>query len=348
MPPRLRPPPSVPADLRRADDPSDALDGDELDDAPGDDASVLERVVPDDLAMQRLDRVAAALYDTWSRTRLQAWIDDGLLEVDGVRGDVRTRIMGGERLRLRPPEGIDAIDAVPEAMPLDIVHEDDAVFVIDKPPGLVVHPGAGNRSGTLMNGLLHRDPALAQVPRAGIVHRLDKDTSGLMVVARTIESQTALVRQLQARSVSRRYRALCWGVPPEQFDCDGPIGRDPRQRTRMAVTRSGKPALTHVMRLARGMLDELAVASLECRLETGRTHQIRVHLATLGHPLVGDVLYQPRAMSQRKATAPRQALHAFALAFDHPASGKRIAFESGLPDDLRDVWARSGLDEPAA
>jgi 23S rRNA pseudouridine1911/1915/1917 synthase len=242
MPPRLRPPPSVPADLRRADDPSDALDGDELDDAPGDDASVLERVVPDDLAMQRLDRVAAALYDTWSRTRLQAWIDDGLLEVDGVRGDVRTRIMGGERLRLRPPEGIDAIDAVPEAMPLDIVHEDEAVFVIDKPPGLVVHPGAGNRSGTLMNGLLHRDPALAQVPRAGIVHRLDKDTSGLMVVARTIESQTALVRQLQARTVSRRYRALCWGVPPEQFDCDGPIGRDPRQRTRMAVTRSGKPA----------------------------------------------------------------------------------------------------------
>ncbi|CAN5390924.1 hypothetical protein BH09PSE6_BH09PSE6_25010 [soil metagenome] len=250
----------------------------------------LEAVVPDAISAQRIDRVAAALFDRHSRTRIQSWIESGRLDVDGAPADARTRLYGGERLRLRPTAGDAELASLPEPIPLDIVYQDDVIIVIDKPAGLVVHPGAGNWTGTLLNGLLHHDPALARVPRAGIVHRLDKETSGLMVVARTLEAQTQLVRQLQARSVSRRYFALCWGVPAERFDCDGPIGRDPRARIRMAVTGDGKPALTHVLRLAKGAIEAAPVASLACRLETGRTHQIRVHLAHDVHPLVGDAI----------------------------------------------------------
>ncbi|CAN5465051.1 RluA family pseudouridine synthase [soil metagenome] len=332
-------------DLQETDD---DLEPDEFEAGPFTPAALesLEAVVPDAISAQRIDRVAATLFERYSRTRIQSWIESGRLEVDGVPADARTRLYGGERLLLRPTAGDAELASTPEAIDLDIVFEDETIIVIDKPAGLVVHPGAGNWTGTLLNGLLHHDPALAQVPRAGIVHRLDKDTSGLMVVARTLAAQTSLVRQLQARSVSRRYFAMCWGVPAERFDCDGPIGRDPRARIRMAVTTDGKPALTHVHRLAKGAIDAAPVASLACRLETGRTHQIRVHLADNGHPLVGDAIYLTRSLGKRDQKTVRHALHAFSLAFDHPESGAQVHWMRPLPADLQELWRTAGLPEP--
>ncbi|MBI5780226.1 MAG: RluA family pseudouridine synthase [Rhodocyclales bacterium] len=286
------------------------------------------RLVPIALAGERLDRIAAELWPEHSRSRLQAWIEQGWLTVDGVPADsVRRRLLGGERLALAPP--LFAVGETPraQAMSLSLLYADESIFVIDKPAGLVVHPGAGNLQDTLLNGLLALDPALAAVPRAGIVHRLDKDTSGLMVVARTLEAQTALVRQLQARTVRREYWAVVAGHLERAGTVQAPIGRHPRARTRMAVVPQGKPAVTHYR-----PLEVFAEATLiECRLETGRTHQIRVHLAHLGFPLLGDPLYAPRAVSARFS---RQALHARRLALVHPASGKQCLWESPLPEDM--------------
>jgi 23S rRNA pseudouridine1911/1915/1917 synthase len=295
-------------------------------------------VVPAGLAGLRLDQALARLLPQHSRSRLKGWIHDGRVTLDGEVVAPRHKLDGGETLCVHEAPDPDAISDAPQAIALAIVHEDDAILVVDKPAGLVVHPGAGNRSGTLMNALLHHAPALAKLPRAGIVHRLDKDTSGLMVVAKTPEAQTDLVRQLQARTVSRHYLALVSGDLARGVVVDAPVGRHPVQRTTMAIVASGKPARTHVDVLER----HGATTLVRCRLETGRTHQIRVHLASIGHPLVGDPVYgRDRAarLPQTLRAFPRQALHAERLALVHPVTRRERKWSSPLPDDFAELIA---------
>ncbi|MCE8012347.1 23S rRNA pseudouridine(1911/1915/1917) synthase RluD [Halomonas daqingensis] len=294
--------------------------------------------VPISLAGSRLDQAAAELFADHSRERLKGWIKEGALTVDGRPGKPKDKMAGGEWLELVATlEEETRFEA--EDIPLDIVHEDDEVLIIDKPAGLVVHPAAGNPDGTLLNALLHHCPSLAAVPRAGIVHRLDKDTTGLMVVAKTLAAQTALVEQLQARTMSREYDAVCVGVMTSGGTVDAPIGRHPKDRKRQAVHPSGKPAVTHYRVVERFRTH----THVRCRLETGRTHQIRVHLAHRRFPLVGDPVYGgrlklPAGASEELKTLlrefPRQALHARKLAFLHPASGEAVEFRAPLPDDL--------------
>ncbi len=305
--------------------------------APVPGALVVERLVPADCAGLRLDQALARLLPEHSRSRLKVWIESGLVTLDGATAAPRRRVLGGELLAVRAgPDAAVVVDA-PQAMPLPIVHEDDAILVIDKPAGWVVHPGAGHRSGTLLNALLHHLPALATLPRAGIVHRLDKDTSGLMVVAKTAQAQTDLVRQLQSRSVARHYLALACGDLARNVIVDAPIGRHPTQRTTMAVVAKGKPARTHVDVVER----HGATTLVRCRLETGRTHQIRVHLASLGHPLVGDPVYGKRASTLPAALRAfsRQALHAERLSLVHPVTRRERTWTSPLPDDFAALLA---------
>ena len=291
--------------------------------------------VPADCGGQRLDLVLAQLRPQHSRSRLQNWIREGRVAVDGrTVGEAKQKLWGGERIELAEAPDEHALSSAPEAIALNIVYEDETLIIVDKQAGLVVHPGSGNWSGTLLNALLHHDPALAGVPRAGIVHRLDKDTSGLMVVARTIEAQTDLVRQLQARTVKRYYQALVRGKLELGGTVDAPLGRHPTQRTKMAVVSSGKPARTHY-RIVERFVDCTLV---DCALETGRTHQIRVHMTSIGHPLVGDPVYG--GGTSRVPSGPefhRQALHARRLGLVHPASGKPMSWKSALPDDLADL-----------
>lgn len=295
--------------------------------------------LPAELAGQRLDQALARLWPQFSRSRLQGWMASGALEVDGRVPRPRDRVVGGERVQLRAHYEPDA-RVEPEPLALAVVHRERALFVIDKPPGLVVHPGAGNRRGTLQNALLALDPQLARVPRAGIVHRLDKDTSGLLVVARTPAAQAALVEQLAAREIERGYLALCHGVLSGGGTVDAPIGRHRSARTKMAVRADGREAVTHY-RLERRYR---AHTLLRVTLETGRTHQIRVHLAHIGFPIVGDPLYGGRrrfpagaseALRAALADFPRQALHAARLAFAHPLTGRALEFEAPLPPDMR-------------
>ncbi len=287
----------------------------------------------------RIDQVLARLMPEHSRNRLQGWLRDGAVLLDGAAVAPKHKVWGGEQLSLTPPPMPDGVHRA-QNIPLRIVFEDEALLVIDKPAGLVVHPGNGNPDGTLLNALLHHAPELAGVPRAGIVHRLDKDTSGLLVVARTLASQTELVRQLQNRSVSRHYLALAVGsLPAADGTVDAPIGRHPVVRTRMAVVAGGKPAVTHYRVLRR--FDGCSL--VECRLETGRTHQIRVHLAHLGHPLVGDEVYRGRARA-RGPEFGRQALHAFRLGLEHPVTGRPCQWEVPLAQDFAQLLA--GLEAP--
>ena len=288
----------------------------------------LHAVVPPGVVGQRLDVVLAAVWPQYSRARLQDWLRAGRVKVDEmVASDTRRRTFTGERLELDPDAPAPDTVHAPQDIPLDIIHEDDTLLVVSKPAGMVVHPGNGVPDGTLLNALLHHRPALAQIPRAGIVHRLDKDTTGLLVVACTLEAQTDLVRQLQARTVSRRYIAVVSGAVRADGVVDAPIGRHPVHRTRMAVVPTGRPARTHY-----AVRDRLRDATaLECRLETGRTHQIRVHMASIGHPLLGDDTYAPRPVA---AQFGRQALHAWRLGLIHPKSGADVAWEVPLPDDL--------------
>lgn len=294
-------------------------------------ADYSEIAMPAECAGLRLDAALARLFPEHSRSRLQGWLKDGAILLDGSVADVKRKVWGGETIRLAVPPAPTLEDAA-EDIPLPIVFEDAALIVIDKPVGLVVHPGNGNASGTLMNALLHHAPELAGVPRAGIVHRLDKNTSGLMVVAKTLPAQTELVRQLQARTVKRQYLALVHGKVGVGGTVDAPLGRHPVQRTKMAVLKQGgREARTHYT--VRERFNRCTL--VECRLETGRTHQIRVHMASIGHPLVGDPAYGKSKSGDPWLDAfPRQALHAFRLALIHPDSGVEMAWESPLPTDF--------------
>jgi 23S rRNA pseudouridine1911/1915/1917 synthase len=285
--------------------------------------------IPHESAGMRVDQALARLFPEHSRSRLKAWIEADQVTIDGASWDAKRRVAGGEEVAIALPAESDAIDDRPQDIALDIVHEDAYIVVLNKPAGLVVHPGSGNRDGTLLNALLHRHPELAALPRAGIVHRLDKETSGLMVIARTLEAHTNLVRQLAARTVTREYVAVTRGDITRATIVDAPIGRHPTQRTTMAVVAKGKPARTHV-----AIVERFGVATLvRCTLETGRTHQIRVHLAAIGHALIGDPVYGPRRTPGVPAF-DRQALHAARLGLVHPQSGRHVVWEAPPPADL--------------
>lgn len=298
-------------------------------------------IVPEEMAGRRLDQIVAKLWPEFSRSRLRQWIDAGRLEVDGATVAAKARLAGGENLSLCA-ELEAQIPLAPELISLDIVYEDEAVIVIDKPAGLVVHPGAGNPSGTLQNALLNHDAELVKVPRAGIVHRLDKDTSGLLVIARTVEAHNVLSAQIEARAVSRSYQAVCLGVLTGGGEVDAPIGRSARDRTRMTVRDDGRPART-IYRVRERFR---AHTYIDVHLDTGRTHQIRVHMAHIRAPLIGDPVYGGR---MRLPPAPtealiaglrgmrRQALHAARLAFAHPMSGADLELTSPLPTDFSDL-----------
>jgi len=289
----------------------------------------LSAIVPPEMGGLRLDQALARLFHQYSRSRLQEWLRSGHIRVDGRTPPARMAVSGGEEVVLTPPRAPDGAAPRAQKMPLKIVHEDAALIVIDKPAGLVVHPGAGQPDRTLLNALLAHAPALVNVPRAGIVHRLDKDTSGLLVVAKTVESQADLVKQLAERTVQRIYVALVQGDPPASGHIDAPVGRDAKVRTRMAVTHRGKPARTSYR-----VLERFGRAALvECRLETGRTHQIRVHFQHIRHPLVGDTVY--RRGTRHGIDFPRQALHAAELSLKHPSSGETMTWRSPLPRDFK-------------
>jgi 23S rRNA pseudouridine1911/1915/1917 synthase len=293
----------------------------------------------------RLDKVLSVLVPQYSRSRIQQWIEAGLVSVDGRVVSGKTTVFGDETVRILPQAAPEEQAFKPERMELSIVYEDAAILVIDKPAGLVVHPAAGNWSGTLLNGLLHYFPPIGLVPRAGIVHRLDKDTSGLMVVAKTLQAHTDLVRQLQARTVRREYLALVWGAPQISGKVDAAIGRHPRDRLKMAVLENAvaKPAVTHFRRIASGSLSGRPVSLMRCQLETGRTHQIRVHMQSTGYPLVGDTLYGKPHLA---LAFPRQALHAFQLGLIHPDSGKSCDWNASLPRDFTELLAQAGISAP--
>ena len=301
----------------------------------------LSAEVPLEALGQRLDAAAAQLFPDYSRGRLQSWIKTGELRVNGESGQAKQKLRGGELLSLAA-QLEEQGDWQAEPMDLEVVYEDDSLIVINKPAGLVVHPAVGNRSGTLLNGLLFRYPELVQVPRAGIVHRLDKDTTGLMVVARTLTAQASLVGQLQARTVSRQYEAVVVGEPTAGGSIDEPIGRHPKQRKLMAVVANGKPAISHFSILQRFP----GYTHLAVKLETGRTHQIRVHMAHKRWPLVGDATYGGRArpfkgcppvLAQAIASFPRQALHARELALLHPVTEQLMHWQVDRPKDLQQL-----------
>ncbi len=306
--------------------------------------------IPPDLAGQRFDQILPVLFPGHSRSHLAGEVKAGRIRLDGREVPPRTRVVGGETVAWQRSDA-PVLGDRPEAIDLDIVFEDDHLLVLDKPAGLVVHPGAGNPAGTLLNALLHHDPKLAQIPRAGIVHRLDKDTSGLLVVARSLPAQTALVAMLAARDIHRRYVAVVNGVPVAGGTVDAPLDRHPTDRLRRAVQEGGRPAVTHY----RVREKFRAHALLQCELESGRTHQIRVHMAHAGWPLVGDPLYGrglklPRGATPRLAEAlrgfRRQALHAEHLAFAHPVTGEPLAFDAEPPRDFLDLL--DALREDAA
>jgi 23S rRNA pseudouridine1911/1915/1917 synthase len=292
-----------------------------------------------ELAGKRLDQALAQLFPDYSRSRLQQWVKAGLVTLDGVTCRPRDKVLGGEWVALEARLE-DQVECRPQAIDLDIVYEDASLILINKPAGLVVHPAAGNPDGTLQNALLHHDPELIQLPRAGIIHRLDKETTGLLVIARTPAAHKALVEQLQAREFDREYRAVVTGVMTAGGSVDEPIGRHPTQRIKMAVHRAGKEAVTHYRVLERFR----AHTYLKINLETGRTHQIRVHMAHLRYPLVGDPVYagrlrQPAGASEQLREAlrrfRRQALHALKLGLTHPESGEWMEWESPLPEDMQ-------------
>jgi 23S rRNA pseudouridine1911/1915/1917 synthase len=289
-----------------------------------------------DYAGMRLDQVLAKLLPEYSRSRLQHWIAHQQVKVDGAAATIKQKIWGGELIEIEPQSLPSEQLNQAEEIPLTVMFEDESILIINKPAGLVVHPGSGNWQGTLLNALLHHAPELAEIPRAGIVHRLDKDTSGLLVVAKTLTAQTALVRQLQARSVHREYYALVFGEVERNGTVDAPLGRHPTQRTKMAIVEEGKPAVTHYSIAERFP----GCTLLRCKLETGRTHQIRVHLASIRHPLVGDATYIKGAqkcspqLRELLTAFPRQGLHAAHLGLEHPDTGEWMEWQALMPEDM--------------
>ncbi len=298
--------------------------------------NIIELIIPQNCAGLRLDQALAQLLPDQSRTRLQGWILKGRITIDDLEANSKEKVWGGEKIKIKPPQHPTETAYAAEAIKLDIVYEDQALIVINKPAGMVVHPGNDNWHGTLLNGLLHHAAQLNGIPRAGIVHRLDKNTSGLLVVAKTLEAQTSLVRQLQNRTMKRDYFALVLGRVTLDGWVNTPIGRHPIQRVKMAVTKNGKEACTHYL-----VIEQLCGCTLlQCSLETGRTHQIRVHMHSIGHPLVGDPIYsnKPRKVAHEVRRLvmnfPRQALHAQRLELTHPKTGQTVMWETGLPEDL--------------
>jgi len=307
-----------------------------------------QKTVPAELSGQRLDQALARMFPEYSRSRLKSWLLQGFITVDEQAMRPRDAVTGGERVRLQPQPEI-SVTSAPEALELDIIFADEDCLVVNKPAGLVVHPGTGNPHGTLMNGLLHHVPELDQLPRAGIVHRLDKDTSGLLVVAKTLQAHTALVRALAAREIARHYIAVCGGVLTGGGSINEPIGRHPVDRLKMSVQRDGKAAVTHYRVIQRFA----AHTSISIQLETGRTHQIRVHFAHRRHSLVGDQTYggrlaMPAGASDRLRETlrqfRRQALHAEKLAFAHPRSGEKIELQVAPPADFADLLSALAED----
>jgi 23S rRNA pseudouridine1911/1915/1917 synthase len=329
---------------------SSADDADDADESV-DDVSTIPAMPPivlkltPDVCGERLDKIVSRLVPQFSRSRMQLWIEGGFVTVDGKPARNKMTVYGDEEVIIFPQSEPEDAAFKPEPIPLSIVYEDEAIIVVNKPAGLVVHPGAGNWSGTLLNGLLHHFPPIAGVPRAGIVHRLDKDTNGLMVVGKTLAAHTDLVRQLQARAVKREYLALVWGSPHLNGTIDAPIGRHPRDRVKMAVMEnaSAKPAITHYQRLATGLLDRRPVSLMLCKLETGRTHQIRVHMASIGFSLVGDAVYGKPHLT---AFFGRQALQARRLGLVHPVSGDDCEWEIELATDFAELLDRVGIVPP--
>ncbi|HET7203260.1 MAG TPA: 23S rRNA pseudouridine(1911/1915/1917) synthase RluD [Steroidobacteraceae bacterium] len=308
--------------------------------------------IPDTQAGQRLDQALAAMLPDYSRSRLKTWIESGEVLVDGGPRRPRDKVFGGEAVEVAaslPEEGA----ARPQSMPLTIVHEDEHVLVLDKPAGLVVHPGAGNPDNTLQNALLAYDPGLAVLPRAGIVHRLDKETSGLLIVARSLPAHTALVRMLEEREIHREYEAICRGVMTGGGTVDAPIDRHPTDRVRFGVREGGREAVTHYRVIRRFR----AHTHVRVQLETGRTHQIRVHLTHVGYPLVGDKVYGGRlalpkgigeGLRQALREFPRQALHAARLQLSHPVTGRPLEVASALPADMARLLDQLATDAAAA
>lgn len=297
--------------------------------------------IPQTLGGLRLDQALQKLLPDQSRSRLQAWIKEGLVTIDDKTTTSKLKVWGGEKVQIVPQVSPQSHAFKAEDIALDIVYEDDHLLVINKPAGMVVHPAAGNWEGTLLNALLFYLPQLKELPRAGIVHRLDKDTSGLLVVAKTIAAQNSLVKQLQARTVKREYRAIVWGNIWRNGKVDQPVGRHPHARTKMAVSKMGKPSVTHYE-----VLERFAVHTyVRCMLETGRTHQIRVHMQYLKAPLAGDPVYglrgivPHRAMTQTLIDAlsgfKRQALHAIKLGLIHPETGEPMEWQIELPADMK-------------
>lgn len=311
-------------------------------------AELAEIPIPAELSGLRFDQALAQLFPEYSRSRLSQWVKDGRVLLDGRPARPRDAVMGGQKIQVQVPEE-PLSELVPEALPLEIVYEDAALLVVNKPAGMVVHPGAGNPGGTLQNALLHHAPELAQVPRAGLVHRIDKDTSGLLVVARTLEAHTALVAALQAREFQRGYLAVCIGVMTGGGTVDAPIKRHPTDRVRMSVREGGRESVTHYRVLKRFR----AHTYMNVELETGRTHQIRVHLAHIKYPLVGDQLYGRRLGPPRNASPllqevlrgfRRQALHAAKLGLAHPATGEQLLWEVPAPPDFQQLLAALEAD----
>ena len=312
----------------------------------------LQATVTPELAGSRLDQAAAQLFPAYSRERLKQWIQEGTLTLDGEQAKPKEKVMGGETLVVAVIIEDETV-ALAEDIPLDIVHEDDQLLVLNKPAGLVVHPGAGNSQGTLMNALLHHEPSLSQLPRAGIVHRLDRDTTGLMVVAKTLTAHTSLVAQLSDKRVYREYEAVSYGNMTAGGTVEAPIDRHPHDRVKMAVVAGGRPAVTHYRILQRFPNH----THVRVQLETGRTHQIRVHMAHIGYPLVGDPVYArlrfPKGASfelnEKLKTFTRQALHARRLGLVHPGTGESCLWECELPADFVSLLDAIKADaQPAA
>jgi 23S rRNA pseudouridine1911/1915/1917 synthase len=312
----------------------------------------LSLTIPPETAGQRLDQVLSELLSEYSRTRIKSWIESGEILVNGGQLRPKDKVIGGERVEVNAtlPQ---AVPVAPEVIDLNIAFQDRHLLVINKPAGFVVHPGAGNAAGTLQNALLHFDPKLAQLPRGGIVHRIDKDTTGLLVVARTLEAHTALVRALEAREIEREYEAVCLGVMTAGGSVDAPIGRHQVDRLRQAIREDGREAVTHyrVLHRYRGH------THVRLQLETGRTHQIRVHMAHIHYPLVGDRVYGGRLLLPKGASSEliealrafkRQALHAARLAFEHPVTSKAVDVTAPMPEDMQGLLNELARDAKLA